>query len=166
MGKKILLSSLLYLLIFALIPKIPEQTAVASTMGFPFISANSYYESPSYINSGKSIQAISSNYPYEEKIENYKERYFWISAYNSFEYQTDNTPCIPASGKNICGRNNVIACPRQYPLGTKFVIDNKQYICEDRLSEANDYKIDIFYDKDLQGALKWGLQYKLVKIIE
>ena len=49
-----------------------------------------------------------------------------ITAYNTIPEQTDNTPCLGAGG-NICGRNNVVACPRSIPLGTWVIIDDTYY---------------------------------------
>ena len=78
-----------------------------------------------------------------------------FTAYNSLASQTDQSPCISASGKNICGRDDVIACPRKYKLGSQFLINGKIYVCEDRTS----FKIDgwdMFMDKDLEGAVNFG----------
>jgi len=86
-----------------------------------------------------------------------------VSAYNTVEAQTDNTPCISASGDNICGRDDVVACPRRFPLGTNFEILGKDYICLDRLSLKYDNRIDISFDKDIQGAINFGV--KNLKII-
>lgn len=89
---------------------------------------------------------IKTNYE-REKIEAY------ITGYNSLESQTDETPCIGAGG-HICGREDVVACPRQYELGTKVVIAGKQYECLDRLSRKYDNRFDIFCDKDLECPYK------------
>lgn len=92
--------------------------------------------------------------------------YAYTTGYNSYEYQTDSTPCISASGDNICGRDNVVACPRSIPLGTWLKIDGKSYQCLDRLSEKYDDRIDIFFDKDIASALEWGIQYKEIIILD
>ena len=72
----------------------------------------------------------------------------YVTGYNTVPEQTDSTPCIAASGANICGRRDVVACPRAVPLGTKVEIDGKMYVCEDRLAEKYDSRYDISCDKD------------------
>lgn len=90
---------------------------------------------------------------------------FTITAYSTVPAQTDDTPCIAASGKNVCGRHDVVACPGRYKYGTKFRIKNKVYICEDRTSTKYGDRIDISYDKDMYGALEWGKQVLEVEIL-
>ncbi len=87
-----------------------------------------------------------------------------ITAYNTVPEQTDNTPCLGAGG-NICGRNNVVACPRSIPLGTWVIIDDTYYECLDRLAVKYDDRFDISFDKDIQGAKEFGKQNKEVLII-
>lgn len=92
------------------------------------------------------------------------EKVFTISAYNTVIEQCSGDPCISASGKNICGRNDTVACPRKYKFGTKFEILDKIYICEDRLALKYNNRIDINFDKDMVGAKNWGVKTLLVKI--
>ncbi len=89
---------------------------------------------------------------------------FEISAYNTVEWQTDDSPCISASGKNICGRDDVIACPAKYKFGTQMQIIDKIYVCEDRMKK--DGGIDISFDKDIAAAENWGRKTLAVKIIK
>ena len=93
-------------------------------------------------------------------------RTFTITAYNTVPAQTSGNPCISASGKNICGRDDIIACSRKYKFGTKFEILNKIYICEDRLAIKYDDRLDISFDKDIIGAREFGKQRVLVEIIK
>ena len=88
-----------------------------------------------------------------------------ITAYNTVPEQTDSTPCLGAGG-NICGRNNVVACPRSIPLGTWVIIDDNYYQCLDRLNIKYDDRFDISFDKDIQGAKEFGKQYKEVIILQ
>lgn len=74
--------------------------------------------------------------------------YAHVTGYNTVPEQTDSTPCIAASGDDICGRDDVIACPRALPLGTVVEIDGKDYICLDRLAPKYDHRYDISCDKD------------------
>lgn len=73
---------------------------------------------------------------------------YYVTGYNTVPEQTDATPCIAASGANICGRTDVVACPRALPLGTEVEIDGRRYTCEDRLAPKYDSRIDISCDKN------------------
>jgi hypothetical protein len=72
----------------------------------------------------------------------------YVTGYNTVPGQTDDTPCIAASGANICGRNDAVACPRRISLGTYLVIRGAFYVCEDRLAKKYDSRFDISCDKD------------------
>lgn len=78
----------------------------------------------------------------------YKITQAFVTGFNTVEAQTDETPCISASGDNICGRNDVVACPRHLPLGTKVEIDGKMYECLDRTAPKYNNRFDISCDKD------------------
>lgn len=84
----------------------------------------------------------------------YKTRIAKITGYNTVEAQTDQTPCISSSGHNICGRNDVVACPRSIKLGTKVEIGGKMYVCLDRLAAKYDNRFDISCDKDMACPYK------------
>jgi hypothetical protein len=72
----------------------------------------------------------------------------FVTGYNTVPGQTDDTPCIAASGANICGRTDAVACPRRISLGTFLQIRGATYICEDRLAKKYDSRFDISCDKD------------------
>ena len=95
-----------------------------------------------------------------------EQTYATITAYNTVPEQTWGDPCISASGDNICGKKNVVACPRSIPLGTWVIIDNEYYQCLDRLALKYDNRFDISFDKDIEGAKEFGKQYKEVLIIK
>lgn len=78
----------------------------------------------------------------------YAETVYHVTGYNTVPEQTDSTPCIAASGDDICGRTDVVACPRALPLGTEVEIDGKRYVCLDRLAPKYDHRIDVSCDKD------------------
>ncbi len=73
-----------------------------------------------------------------------------ITGYNTVIEQTDSTPCISASGDNICGKDNVVACPRKYPFGSIFGIRGREYVCLDRLAEKYDSRFDINCNLDFK----------------
>ena len=89
-----------------------------------------------------------------------------VTGYNTVHAQTDNDPCISASGHNICGRKNVVACPRSIPLETWIIIDGKYYQCLDRMNKRFENNFDISFDKDVLGAINFGRQEKRVIILE
>ena len=72
----------------------------------------------------------------------------YVTGYNTVPGQTDDTPCIAASGANICGRSDAVACPRRISLGTYLEIRGTIYVCEDRLAKKFDSRFDISCDKD------------------
>lgn len=88
-----------------------------------------------------------------------------VSAYTSDPAETDNSPCISASGKNICELDYpVAACPRKYPFGTQIELPNKKtYTCEDRLHQRYDHRFDLYF-KSKEKALKWGVDKMFVII--
>lgn len=90
---------------------------------------------------------------------------YHVTGYNTVPEQTDSTPCIAASGADICGRTDVVACPRAMAFGTELEIDGKRYVCEDRLAVKYDHRIDISCDKNTKcPAAVSG--YKVVKILK
>jgi hypothetical protein len=72
----------------------------------------------------------------------------FVTGYNTVAGQTDSTPCTAASGANICGRRDAVACPRRIGLGTVVEIRGTTYVCEDRLAKKFDDRFDISCDKD------------------
>lgn len=78
----------------------------------------------------------------------FHEVHAYVTGYNTVPGQTDDTPCIAASGANICGRTDAVACPRHIPLGTYVTIRGQFYVCEDRLAKKFDRRFDISCDKD------------------
>lgn len=73
-----------------------------------------------------------------------------VTGYNTTPEQTDASPCIAASGKNICGRKDVVACPRGIKFGTKVEIRGKEYTCEDRTNARYNGRFDVSCDKDFK----------------
>ena len=89
-----------------------------------------------------------------------------VTGYNTVVGQTDDTPCLAASGDYICGRTDVVACPSTIELGTRISIDSKQYICLDRTHRKYADRFDISFDKDVAEAIRFGKQIKEVKIYD
>lgn len=76
-----------------------------------------------------------------------------VTGYNTVPEQTDDSPCW-AGGVYICGRRDVIACPRKLPKGTHVKVDNQVYECQDRLALKYDNRFDISCDKDMACPFK------------
>ena len=72
----------------------------------------------------------------------------YVTGYNTVSAQTDGNPCTAASGANICGRRDAVACPRHIELGTVVEIRGTAYVCEDRLAKKHNTRFDISCDKD------------------
>ena len=72
----------------------------------------------------------------------------FVTGYNTVVAQTDDTPCTAASGANICGRHDAVACPRGIHLGTVVEIRGTTYVCEDRTARKYNSRFDISCDKD------------------
>ncbi len=61
-----------------------------------------------------------------------------------------------------------VACPRDMPLQTKVMIDDKVYVCEDRYNKNLSDRFDIFmgYGKEaFNEAKNYGKQRKAVQIL-
>lgn len=125
------------------------------------LAISSGKECPEYYNRQDSFLTT-----YNSPILIKEQTYATITAYNTVPEQTWGDPCISASGDNICGKKNVVACPRSIPLGTWVIIDNEYYQCLDRLALKYDNRFDISFDKDIEGAKEFGKQNKEVLIIK
>jgi hypothetical protein len=90
--------------------------------------------------------AVSHEPPPEPKLDVYIETY--VTGYNTVRTQTDDDPCIAASGANICGRRDTIACPPLLPFGTTVEVRGRSYVCEDRMAARFRDRFDINCDKD------------------
>lgn len=78
----------------------------------------------------------------------------YVTGYNTVPAQTDDTPCIAASGANICGRRDTVACPPLLKLGSIVEIRGKKYVCEDRMARKYRGRFDINCDKDMRCPYK------------
>ena len=113
--------------------------------------------------------------------ETFNEVLATITAYTSSVEETDNTPCLSASGVDLChniadsmekygydvfSADGVIACPKKYKFGTIVEIENRKYICLDRMNSRYDgqERFDIYFGHDKQGALEFGKRTLNIKI--
>lgn len=94
----------------------------------------------------------------------------YVTAYTSSPEETDDTPCITASGYNLCEHNleNVVAC-NFLPFGTKIIFPDldpeKIYTVVDRMHERFNSRIDI-WKKSAADARKFGVKKLKVEIYQ
>jgi len=93
-----------------------------------------------------------------------------VTAYNSLPWQTDDTPCITASGMDVCERDmeDVIATNLWYlPFGTKVrfpdLFGDRIFSIEDRMNKRYYQRADIWM-QDYQTAKAFGKQYTRMEI--
>ena len=96
----------------------------------------------------------------------------WVTAYNSLPEQTDNEPCIAASGKNICDAalQDIIATNYRYlPFGTQVrfpeLFGEKVFTVEDRMHRKYQRTADIYMGKDYQSAIEFGKKFTIMEIL-
>jgi len=91
-----------------------------------------------------------------------------ITAYTSDVYQTDDTPCITASGLDVCERDieNVVAA-NFLPIGTRVRIPelfgDRVFYVEDRMNSRYYYKMDVWM-KEYSQAKTFGVQYATIEV--
>lgn len=107
-----------------------------------YVQPQNYFTLP--INENKKFQAI-------------------VTAFNTVPEQTDGNPCMAKSGY-ICGRTDIVACPRNIPQGLKVKIKEKIYTCMDWTAGKYNGRFDISFDKDLEAARKFGKQRLFVEL--
>ena len=94
-----------------------------------------------------------------------------VTAYNSLPAQTDATPCITASGLDVCERNieDVVATNYQWlPFGTKVrfpeIFADKIFTVEDRMHARYTNTADIWM-KEYRAAKQFGRKYTIMEIL-
>lgn len=103
----------------------------------------------------------------EEIKSNYKTKVL-ATAYNSLQAQTDASPCITASGLDVCQRNleDIIAA-NFLPFGTKIKIPelygDRIFYVQDRMNKKYYKQIDIWL-KSYQDAKNFGYQYVEIEV--
>lgn len=131
----------------------------------PKISSLAYYEIQTKDYLSKIRNVVNLNF--KPKIETIK---IYVTAYSSTSAQTDDTPCIAASGYDLCKHNkeNVVAT-NFLPFGTKVrfpeLDPDKIYTVVDRMHERYNSRMDIWM-KSTSEAIKFGLKYLTVEIIK
>lgn len=85
-----------------------------------------------------------------------------VSAYTSEVGQTDATPCISASGMNIChlyAEGTNVCATNAFPLGTLLEVEGLgTCVVEDRMNSRYRNRVDWYFGYDTQHALEFGVQ--------
>lgn len=136
---------------------------IVATFCLPKISSFAYYKVDPTNTILKIQHLVSHNFkPEKEKLSLY------VTAYSSTLDQTDNTPCIAASGYNLCqhDKENVVAC-NFLPFGTQVIFPEldpeKVYTVVDRMHERYNSRLDIWMQTRAK-ATKFGVKYLQVEI--
>ncbi|MBI5369888.1 3D domain-containing protein [Candidatus Uhrbacteria bacterium] len=91
-----------------------------------------------------------------------------VTAYTSEVGQTDNSPCVTASGLDVCERDteNIVAA-NFLPMGTRVRIPelygDRVFYVEDRMNQRYRYHLDVWM-KQKDAAKQFGLKYVTVEI--
>lgn len=91
-----------------------------------------------------------------------------VTAYTSEVAQTDDTPCITASGLDVCERDieNVVAA-NFLPLGTRVrmpeMYGDRVFYVEDRMNARYFYKMDVWM-KEKAAAKEFGVKYVTIEV--
>jgi hypothetical protein len=88
-----------------------------------------------------------------------------VTAYSEFDSCHTGKSCLMASGKKAYV--GAVACPRNIAIGTRVIIDNTPYICEDRTALRLDGRYDIFmgYGRaSYNKAINYGKQIKKITL--
>lgn len=85
-----------------------------------------------------------------------------VTGYSSTPDQTWGDPFTTASGTRV--HLGTMACPPQYPFGTKISIENRgTYVCEDRGGAIKGNHFDMWFESRGE-ALYWGKRLVAAKI--
>lgn len=85
-----------------------------------------------------------------------------VTMYSSLETCDHN--CVMADGQKA--HEGSAACPRDWSLGTKIKIQNKEFTCEDRTNIKYDGRVDVWAGYGSiahQVAVNWGIKYLVVE---
>lgn len=85
-----------------------------------------------------------------------------VTAYSSSPDETADDPFITASGDRV--RHGIVACSRDFPFGSKFLIDGQVYECLDRLARRFDDRIDIWMPSK-EAAVNYGKRVLVVEVL-
>lgn len=94
-----------------------------------------------------------------------------ITAYTPRVEENDSDPLISADGNYVY--DGLIACSREYPFGTKVIVNGRTYRCGDRMARKNDHATNLslsaphfdIWMASLSSARQWGRRSVPVTIV-
>jgi len=116
------------------------------------------------------LPIINNILPDSEDLEVSYETYRTISAYNSEIGQCDSSPCITASGFNLCenAKEDSVAA-NWLPFGARIRIPelfgDRVFIVRDRMNEKYSNRLDIWM-LEKADAKKFGVRVALIEILD
>lgn len=99
----------------------------------------------------------------QEKIKEFKS-YEYLGRFKAYGYCPCGRCCgsyasgITATGTTATEGRTIAVDPDVIPLGSRVLINGKEYIAEDTGSGINGRKIDIYFESH-SAALEWGVRY-------
>lgn len=72
---------------------------------------------------------------------------------------------ITATGTTARANHTIAVDPKIIPLGSKVLVDGKEYVAEDTGGAIKGNKIDIYFDTH-EEALEFGVQYLEVELVD
>ena len=133
-------------------------------------SANQHEEDT--VNNFHKDSATVKNIEEKYKASIKKSYYTNITSYNSEAAQTDSSPCITASGMNVCTRNTEdIVATNDLPLHSKILIPEyfgeRIFYVEDRMNSryTGTGRVDIWM-KSKDNSKKWGIRNTKIIVLK
>lgn len=90
---------------------------------------------------------------------------YTITHYCSCSKCCDKTDGITASGTKVTP-NRTIAAPKEFPFGTKLLINGQEYVVEDRGGAIKSNRLDIYCSSHIEALQKGIIHCEVFKIIE
>lgn len=85
-----------------------------------------------------------------------------VTAYTASINETDDSPCVGATGMNICeiAESGINVCASNaFPIGTYLTIDNLgDCVVFDRMNSRYQNRVDWFMGYDKERAIQFGIQ--------
>ncbi len=148
--------------------KIALGLVLASSLVAPVAVAQPVIEpfsSFAQLNAASTVALVNIQRPKEEKF------VAELTAYTSRVGETDSDPFIAANGEYVY--DGLLACSREYPFGTKVIINDRTYTCGDRMAQKNDHAVNLSLKKprfdiwmeSLADARQWGRRSVTVTVL-